>query len=841
MCEELIGMINNNNLSVRNFFTMAPYIATVDTQYRNVADQINYFDDFNVVTDRTFLHLSKLAKIAIDDSTKLLVLTGYQGTGKTNFLRFCEALITKRTTLKSYQQVQDEIEHLYSFTSANETGISNESPDIFDENQMSYIQNEITTLRHSFKTSLIKIQDELSSVWYGWNLDDVQKELANYLNSHLIGYVLYFDFDADKRDNHAPLELKLTRRIEEHINQLDTASINHFYEFYKRNQTEITRAFENRFDYYVEQAIKLIYKYRRRKFETYKSKFLEIAQKLDVDQLLCIEVFLEITEVLNKELYPDECIYYILDNIDLISGPDNSTLIKTIGDFWNFVIEMQSLIHALEDKEMDYDDNLPWIKAYSRFKYIFSMRETTSMHIGDHLRTRIKSYAEHIDISMDVNKSFIIKKRYDLLKKYIDSERIINPAFIRTAQYIEQVTEDKFFKWSFSSLFNNDYRTILDCMCELCELRNSPISTSFELLQKEERYMKFGGRGIIIKALCDAYKGWSYFDTLKVPTLGHKNSNYTFNITLVRMILTVLSNMEKEKSQADISADTPFFVIRENSVSIRQLYEKVSFFCGNGDKERETNFLECIEAMFSARTWNYWSHLITFDNAPRYFRDDFLAALKNIGGEKDIYVRCTKAGEQYLNILCIHYEFFSCRYADPSRGLFSKHSISKFKKQYNFEKQIKVVYENVKKCCNELKRMESALLDSLGYEEHSRLLNSEYVRDNKFHEERIIHSHISYLDAYRLYLINGPLQGDIININKILVGYIERYLNLLIYDRDQNVFYSDNSELLFNELTACINYIVKAENYKDTTTRIARDYYRSVIASGVTKSATSSL
>lgn len=832
MCEELIGMINNNSLSVRSFFTMAPYIAHVDTQYQNLANELNYFDDFNVVTDRTFLHLSKLVKVALDDSIKLLVLTGYQGTGKTNFLRFCEALIKNKTMLKGYRQVQDEIENLYSFWAANGTGISNDTPDIFDEDQIGRTQNEIATLRKSFTVSLKKIRDELSFEWYNRDLNELRNHIADYLNEHLQGTVIYFDFDAGKRDSETPLELKLTRQIEEHINQMDPATIKIFYQFYERNQTEITKAFENRFNYYVEEAIKLIYRHRRKQFSVYKHKFLDIAHNLDVDQLLCIEIFLVIAESLGRDLAPNDCIYYILDNIDMISGPNNTILIKTIGDFWNFIVEMQSLMHALSHKREGYADNQLWINAYVRFKYIFSMRETTSMHIGDHLRSRIKSYAEHIDISMDVNKGFIIKKRYDILKKYIDANQITNPAFIKIAQYIEQLTEDKFFKWTFFLLFNNDYRTVLDCLCELCKLRNSPVFTSFELLRQEKPYMKFGGRGIILKALCDAYRKWGYFDSLKVPAKGGIKTDYPFTVTLVRIILTVLSNLEQRKKQPDINdtnSEIPFFVMRETSVSLRQLYEKVAIFFGNTEEERENNFLVCIEAMFSARAWNYWSHLITFDNAPRYYRNDFLAALRDISGEKDIYVRCTKAGEQYLNILCIHYEFFSCRYAEPSRGLFSRQSITKMRHQYQFERQIKMVYTSVKRCCDEMGKLDKTLLDTLGYAEHIELLNSDYVTDHKFHEERIIHNHISYLDAFRLYLINGPLQRDTVSVNQILVGYISKYLNLLIYDKNAQAFYSDNSKLLYEELNKCIDYIVQ-RNYNDTATRIARDYYRTVIS-----------
>ena len=264
--------------------------------------------------------------------------------------------------------------------------------------------------------------------------------------------------------------------------------------------------------------------------------------------------------------------------------------------------------------------------------------------------------------------------------------------------------------------------------------------------------------------------------------------------------------------------EIPFFVNREQSVSIKQLYENVEMFC---DKNM---FLKCVETMFSSRTWSYWNHLVTFDNILEYSEEELLKAINDTSGNNNVYIRCTTGGERYLNTLCVHYEFFSCRFATESISLFSKESYQSEDGVYRFQVQIPQVLRHVKKCCKELKMVNSKLLEYFDFEDYSEIINDNlYVKDKKFHEERIIHNHISYLDAFRLYLINDPLKTKVAEVNKILLGYINEYLELLKYE--ENIFYSKNSELLYSELKACIKAILDS-CYEDTQTIISRDYYR---------------
>ncbi len=819
MCEELINMINEDRIKVYQYFTMNPYSHAGNATYSEVNNEINFLDDINVLSNKTFERLAVLAKIAQNKVLNTLIITGYRGSGKSNFLRFCDALINNKTSIKNYNDVCKEYKHLYSIeTSFSPSDDDDSEPDFFDENSNAKIINELGKIRKKFRVSVEKIRETLENDFKYKSDNEIRNEIAPFLNGILQGESIYLDFDEGKKDNEAPLELKLTRQIEEHVKKLSIRHISDLFHFYEKNKACFTKSFENRSEFLFENALKFIYNNKENDFENYKSQLLVELRDLEIDQMLALEVLLEITEAKERNIVGS--LYYFLDNLDMISGQENSVLIKTISNFWKFTEEMQSFINSLRQDKKMLCENQPWIDIYDKIIYIFAMRETTAMHIGDHLRSRIQQYAEHFDMSADVNKSFIIKKRYDLLKKYIDEGRITNQIFIKIMNTIEAITEDKYYKWSFFPIFNNDYRTAINCLYQICiESNNVDIlyNESEPLLRKHENYKKFGGRGIIIKILCDSFRNWGYFSDLKIGTPATATAGSRYSITMIRMILTVLQNLQKERTG---NMEFRFFVEREQSVSIKNLYEKVQYFC------EKKMFLNCIENMFSMRNSNYWNHFITFDNMLEYSEDDIK---KGIDGKKDIYIRCTEVGEMYLKILCIHYEFFASRNRCKNNGLFCEvnHGFTSEKKDsYIFQNQIEKVFDKVSECCKALRDFNRLLLNNIGGNDYNDLLQSEYVIDEKFHEERIIHNHISYLDAYRLYLINGPLKNDITNINKLLIDFIEKYLELL-KDNDK-VFYSNNSEKLYKELKCCIKVISEIHEYNDKNTVISREHYEKI-------------
>ena len=145
------------------------------------------------------------------------------------------------------------------------------------------------------------------------------------------------------------------------------------------------------------------------------------------------------------------------------------------------------------------------------------------------------------------------------------------------------------------------------------------------------------------------------------------------------------------------------------------------------------------------------------------------------------------------------------------------------KGNYRFESIISEVYKAVAKCCQKLNHFTTeVLINQHGYTLDS-LLQSKFVHtkeDRKplLHEERIIHQHIGYIDAYRMHLIVTK-RLDCITINKKIIPLIENYMSLL----KNNNLYGDVSKELYKDFELCIKYIRDKCNYDNAVDSISRD------------------
>lgn len=142
---------------------------------------------------------------------------------------------------------------------------------------------------------------------------------------------------------------------------------------------------------------------------------------------------------------------------------------------------------------------------------------------------------------------------------------------------------------------------------------------------------------------------------------------------------------------------------------------------------------------------------------------------------------------------------------------------------YNFEYTLDRVYKSVEICCENLTQFNEILFDinrDGKVEESDYIFKNKNEKEGKFHEERIIHRHITYLDNFRRHLILDVYPEKVQEINKKIIDVIEKYICLL----NNNVF-GDMSKSLIIELTYCIKYI-KGKEYNDTTTEISRDAYK---------------
>lgn len=169
-------------------------------------------------------------------------------------------------------------------------------------------------------------------------------------------------------------------------------------------------------------------------------------------------------------------------------------------------------------------------------------------------------------------------------------------------------------------------------------------------------------------------------------------------------------------------------------------------------------FVNIIDGMYSLRNKRFWNHLVTFDNIMSY-SPDVIKNYVSLDGvqteETDIYIRATSAGQMFASVICIHFEYFASRYASASNNvsLFLIDNLTDQKQRASLKRIVRGVYGIVKKCINTLKVYNKCVMEIKDANHYDDILDSPYYYERQFHEERIIHNHISYLEAYRNFVL----------------------------------------------------------------------------------------
>lgn len=192
--------------------------------------------------------------------------------------------------------------------------------------------------------------------------------------------------------------------------------------------------------------------------------------------------------------------------------------------------------------------------------------------------------------------------------------------------------------------------------------------------------------------------------------------------------------------------------------------------------------------MYNIRRNTYWNQLISFSNIKIGNYDEVEKKILE-PRNNNIKVHITKAGETYLDLIATHFEFFSCRITNKKEynkyPLFiSENWRKKEKKRYYFQYLIDNVISVVENCCRKLHEYYN-ITKFNGKESKEKYLESYFIYHQGngryvFHGERIIHTHIRYLDAFRLYLLKLEefSYEDKVHINYLLVGYIDQYIKI---------------------------------------------------------------
>ena len=88
----LADMINTRQLDFEFFLKMHPFSASNKNVYDDALESIDFFEELHIKTVEMYARLSEISNVLSTGLKNLVIITGYRGCGKTNFLRYIEYL-----------------------------------------------------------------------------------------------------------------------------------------------------------------------------------------------------------------------------------------------------------------------------------------------------------------------------------------------------------------------------------------------------------------------------------------------------------------------------------------------------------------------------------------------------------------------------------------------------------------------------------------------------------------------------------------------------------------------------------------------------------------------------
>lgn len=478
--------------------------------------------------------------------------------------------------------------------------------------------------------------------------------------------------------------------------------------------------------------------YIDRNFSSYSpSSFIRVINKLYFNQILSIIILWYVSKF--KYQNKTEKIIFCFDNLDVLV---NKQIIDGFfkNYFWfsrNIDDILQNIDNALvNNKRINYSEC---------FTFIFSTRSTTWSKIKEtyiHQANIISLSTLIINVTDAFDKQKIFDKRY----KYIINNKKDFQNFDAKIENVKKLLQDFEDFHNIYELFNDDYRQCSITFEELIDDNPDLIDEYLHLANDNKLKIKNGAKGIIYKALFDKFRDEELFEKIGVL-------NVRRNAPLVSNARLILSYLDSYTYFDNIDA--------VGCVAFDDLAKELEGIVSKS--EINTSLIN----MFKLGINSSWNELIGFD--------EILS--DKLSNCYDLKIYITKAGHEYLDLISTHFEFFNSRTNKRSgttnTPLFSKESLNNNetdKTKYNFEYIIERVIKVVEQCCDNMVQFYDQYMKDK-YKNKNAYLQSPFVfmpgKNKVFHGERIIHTHIRYLDQFRLYAVQSfENKSEAILVNK---------------------------------------------------------------------------
>jgi len=444
---------------------------------------------------------------------------------------------------------------------------------------------------------------------------------------------------------------------------------------------------------------------------------------------------------------------FCIDNLDNVESDKIKVFLKYYTQFWF------NLVHAFSEFDLQ-KWSIPKYSLVQNYAFILVVRETTYAKLTEHFSGREKGVVEEVDADQIYSDCNVYSKRNKFL---VDHKDEIPHELLNEATQINALLENDYIRKSLLALFNYDNNTAIKTLCVVQE--NMP--------KRFEEYKKVAAEvtdlraalGVVLFSVLCHFRDRGYFDNyLMLYNFKHRTENQQYKFSATRLLLTYLSNYREPIS----------------------LFNVFTYFSGVIDPN---DIAEILYNIYQLR-FSEWRHLITFTDSPpidyRWINRQ-TNLYENVHEDNEAAyskLQITDAGRAYLKNVVPHFEFFSVR-VENKVPLFSSRIIGT---DYHIQKYISIidrVFNNVKECNRRIVDTVNDICKKRDWTyEDFKASKFMYINPvtgkRQFHGERIIFTHIGYINAYRKYVIS---QGNILvetraSINKSLAEAIKKYLCL---------------------------------------------------------------
>lgn len=597
---------------------------------------------------------------------------------------------------------------------------------------------------------------------------------------------LYFDFD--QRTSHPTLE-EYKERFSNYFHGLicdpNNDSYNRrLYDIYITNKTTFDQNInaDNKINNFFVKFLSTFITGDKEAIS--KQNFILEISSLFFNQILSLITLWHVSRI---TLTKDEVkpLVFCMDNLDVLV---NQEIIENyFKEYFRFTRNIDSILNKLENNYIRNGAGGKRITYDKYFSFILVCRRHTwarvcTQYPHDHPAIVLSTYQK--DITEVFDKREILNKRYE----YVLTNKKRFGGFEKEMSLACSLLNDMdVANRNIYALFNDDYRQCTITIEKLLE-KNPELIKEYSEVKNHFYTVNHGVRGIIYHAIFESFKKDGYFSSIGVLDV---NQSHPF-VSDARMILNYLDYMTYR---------------RNNSVSFSSL---VADFEGIISK---ANLNKSVVSMFKLGYSSAWNELVAFDKIDT----------ESVENCENTNILITKAGHEYLDFVATHFEFFNIRVTkrrDIEAALFSNKSLQlhhspdrtysingiEYNYKYSFEETIMCVMDIVTQCCKKLTAFyEQYMQNRYTPREY---LESPYVYSGArvMHGERIIHTHIRYIDDFRLYLMSRTdLLMPTEEINEILIRFIEEYIR--IGESYPIVLSQQSTERLFPAFKDCIQKI----------------------------------